>query len=110
MPAYRRENNEKALFIVYPHFEKNFALEMPLKAILAPKVTNEAITRLVSASPIEILRALAPSTLMQISIGVDPEYTLRLLADAARQLPCYHILLGADFGHVPTILAELLDS
>lgn len=109
-PAYQRENTVKALYVVYPHFASHLALKMPLKAILAPRVTHQARTRLVPVSAMEALRALAPSTLMQLHVGVDSAGALRQLANLVRQLPCYRLLLGTDFENIPAVLAELLDA
>jgi hypothetical protein len=108
-PAHRRENTEKALYVVYPHFADNFAFEMPLSAIIAPKITGQAHTSLEKVSAINILRVLAPSTLLQLVAGTDPAHALRLLTSVARQVDCYKLNLGTDFERIPTVLADLLD-
>ncbi|CAK0737855.1 conserved hypothetical protein [Gammaproteobacteria bacterium] len=108
-PAYRHENSEKALYVVYPQFENNFVLEMPLRAVIAPRITGETSTQLVPTTSMDVLRSLAPSTLMQLSIGTDPARALRLITEIVRWVPCYRLLLGTDFEQIPVVLANLLD-
>jgi hypothetical protein len=57
----------------------------------------------------EVLRALAPSTLLQLHVGADSARSLRFLSDLTCQLPCYRLLLGTDFERIPAVLSRLLE-
>src|SRR5690606_16695025 len=66
----------------------------PLDAILIPRVVPGRSTRISAATPTDALRALAPST-MSILRGGE-QSTLSKMAKLTRNLPAYHLELGAD--------------
>lgn len=107
-PAHIGDNVEKALYILYPHLSRLFAPHLPLQAILVPRITGTTQTRLEPANPMDVVRALAPSTLLQLRVGSDPARALRMMAETARQVPCYHLRLGTDPDHVHAVLTTLL--
>jgi len=73
---------------------------LELSAVLLPRVAGGPQSSVSTASPAEALRALAPSTLLQIPYEERP--SMGLLAQLARALPAYRLNLGADRG-VPAI-------
>jgi hypothetical protein len=66
----------------------------PLRAILVPRVTGGDTTHLEPLSPAESLRALAPSTLLQLP-GQRAE-SLARLANLVRSIPSWSLRLGND--------------
>lgn len=73
---------------------------LELSAVLLPRVAGGPHSSVSPASPAESLRALAPSTLLQIPHEEAP--SMGLLARLARAVPAHHLNLGADRG-VPAI-------
>lgn len=81
--------------------------ELPLKMILLPRVAGGGSTVVRAATAAEALRALAPSSLFQLP-GAKPE-TFTFFAKLAKQLPAFHLDLGADAENIATRLRELLE-
>lgn len=108
-PTLARRGIEKTLFILYPHFANQIRRSMPLKALIAPVITDDKTTKIVPAKPSEMIISLAPSTLLQLHTGKSEGNTMRLLTDIARQLPGYKLYLGADIHNDKNVLADLLD-
>ena len=69
---------------------------LELSAVLLPRVVGGRHSSVSTATSAEALRALAPSTLLQIPHEEHP--SMGLLARLARSLPAYHLNLGADRG------------
>jgi hypothetical protein len=98
--------NEKALFFLHRHHPEKIVAQAPLRAILIPRVTPAASTRVRRASPAAALAALAPSTLLQLPGATQT--TLARLAEVVRDTPCYHLDTGRDPAGVPGALEPLL--
>ncbi|MEX1114060.1 MAG: hypothetical protein WEB53_02345 [Akkermansiaceae bacterium] len=81
-------------------------LGFPLRAILVPRVTGGNTSRLEPLSPAESLRALAPSTLLQLP-GQRAEGLARL-AKLVRAVPSWRLCLGGDPRTAVDLLADLL--
>jgi hypothetical protein len=66
---------------------------IPIAAVVVPRVTHSTRPTLNPMTPPAALRAVAPSSVLQL-----PGETggLRVLADLTRQLPCYEIELSKD--------------
>jgi hypothetical protein len=107
--AYLCDNDEKSLYVLFPSLAGRLAQQMPLRALINPCISREPSTRLEPDRPMNILRALAPSTIMQLHTGTDPARILHSLAALAGRLPCYRLILGTDYERIPSILATLLD-
>jgi hypothetical protein len=63
-------------------------------------------TGAVPISPVEALKALAPSTLFQL-IGASQK-DLRAMAELVRKVPCYRLELGTDLAAIPRAIEQLL--
>jgi hypothetical protein len=99
-----RPPGEKALFYIYPQQAAQVADAFPLRALLLPRVAAHA--GLTPASPMSALRALAPSTIFQLSwAGVD---SFAALAALVKRLPCYYLDLDLDLSTIPAVIADLL--
>lgn len=99
---------EKALFFLHPLYSEKISLGFPIRAILLPRVTHCAQTTLAAASPMTALRALAPSTLFQLSGAGRREF--HSIAKLVKQVPCYYLDLGVDVVHIPDKIAECLSA
>ncbi len=78
----------------------------PLRAILVPRITGGDTSRLEPLSPAESLRALAPSTLLQLP-GQRADGLARL-ANLVRSIPSWRLCLGNDPRTAVDLLANLL--
>lgn len=94
----------KTVIGVAHDFPAAMIASFPLRAIVVPRVVedNPRVTRL---SPAAALRALAPSTMMQLP--GDREGTLRRLAALVRGLPCFELSVGPDPAAAAPLLARL---
>jgi hypothetical protein len=78
----------------------------PLRAILIPSVTGQPETTIETATAAAALRALAPSTLMQLP-NSDPA-ALQSLAALTRQVACFHLGLGTRLEDIAPAVRTLL--
>lgn len=99
---------EKPVLFVHQHFPDRIQLSRPIRAILAPRVAGKPETRVEPIQPGEALRALAPSTFVQLS--PDDASTFRDLGSLVRGLPCFRVHLGTRTDEIPPILRDLLQS
>lgn len=100
-------NNEKALFFLKDHFAGQICAGFPVKAILLPRVSGQAQTRLVAASAPAALLALAPSTIFQLAGAGQPAFAN--MSKLVRQVPCYILELGTERAQIPGVIAGLLE-
>ena len=70
------------------------------------RIAGRSDTALRAAAPADLLRALAPSTALQLR-GAD-QRDLSFLAELARRLPGYVLEVGTDPTQIAPALAELL--
>ena len=108
-PAFVRSNAEKSLYFLHPHFAGRIRQQAPLKAVIAPTITGAGTSTFEHASPAELLRRLAPSTLVQLHVGIDPAQALKNLSELVRRLPCFRLNLGTDFDRIPGLIASRLE-
>ena len=80
---------------------------LPLVAIVVPRIVGSGPCRLHPISPASALRALAPSTLLQL--GQAPDVTLARLAALCRRLPCHGLDLGPEPAEIPATIGTILD-
>jgi hypothetical protein len=97
----------KALLLLGESCRDALIESFPLRAIVLPSVTGGP-PRLVPVAPMQALRRLAPSTLMQLP-GADLA-ALETLGALARRLPAYRLETGPDLGALPGLLAGVAGS
>ena len=78
----------------------------PVHGIVVPRLTGDATSRLSRLSPAAALRALAPSTLLQMP--GNHSAGLAAMAEIVRDLPAWELTLGSP-GDGATAIKELLD-
>lgn len=101
-----RLETEKAILFLKEYYPKKMISGFPLKAILMPRVTGSDRTERHRASAIQTLRAIAPSTLIQLA-GTS-QSSLTFLSNLVQQVPCYVLELGKNIEKIPHVILELL--
>ena len=99
-------DEEKAIVFVNRRAPEALITNFPLRALLAPRVVNGADSSVRPIGAAEALRALAPSTLLQLPGGGD--VTLATMTAVAERLPCYELKLGSDLDAVASCLSDLV--
>jgi hypothetical protein len=97
---------EKALFYLNEQFGERLILEMPLLAVVLPRLVKEGPARIIAVSPDVAHRELALSTI-ELSRWTGRD-TLIGVAELLRDLPCYELQIGASIADTPIALAGLL--
>lgn len=102
------EAGDKAVLFMEQATPGRMAARLPVRSVLAPRVTGVSRPRLERLSPAEAMRALAPSTLIQLyrhaGTGCGD------LADLVRRLPCWRLELGGHLADVPELLRRHLEA
>ncbi len=101
-----RVDGEKAMMYVNKHYPQKMLRRFPIKAILVPQITGKQETTVVPTTPGTALKAIAPSSILQLP-GAG-QRALQLISNLIRELPCYVIELGTDIPAVPAVIANLL--
>jgi hypothetical protein len=101
-----RLDREKALVFLRSWLPEKLSAGFPIRALVTPRVTGRRDTRLIRASAIEAVRALAPTTLYHLP-GAERKAFAKIAA-LVRQLPCYVLEVGTDLPQIPATIIELL--
>ncbi len=97
---------EKALVFLQPTRAAQLVAGFPLRALLLPRITGQPDARLTRASAFEALRALAPSSIMQLPGAGAAEF--QSLSQLVQRVPCYWLELGTAVAEVPAVIQTLL--
>lgn len=101
-----REPDEKGLYLL-PDVPPGVRHSLPLVGLVAVTV-SAGETRLTPASPGDVVRDVALSTMAQVPYA--GEQVLRAVASIARQLPTFRLHVGRDAASsAPALLRDLLD-
>jgi len=88
-------------------FREKVTAGFPLRAILVPRVTGRPETTIEPSSPIAALKALAPSTLLQLP--GDGRETMARLSALVRRVPTYTLNAGTHMGGIAQSVEALLN-
>ncbi len=95
-------HDKSSLFLPANH--PRLVASAPLHAWVAPTIVpGQREARLLPCHPGEMLRALAPSTMLQMMPRPHPADFQRMAAWVARY-PCYRLQLGSDLSSIPGVL------
>ncbi len=101
-----REQNEKGMIFLHQYFPDKIISGFPLKGILVPRIAGGKTTHIKPTSPGKALKALAPSTLLQLpGAGVR---AFRLMSQLVKSVPCYQLDLGTDMHEIPKVISTFL--
>lgn len=101
-----RADTDKAVLNLARHCPEKLLEDAPIKAIVLPTVRDAEDSSLHRVSAVEALRALAPTTMFQLS-GTN-QSSFRRMSSFVRQVPCYRLDLGRAIERLPALLESLL--
>lgn len=101
-----RLDAEKAMIFLKKHYPEKVVKGFPIKAILIPKVTGKIDTNIQKSSSILALKALAPSTMFQLS--GSGEKAFQTMSQLVKQVPCYVLEVGTDLAQIPDVISQLI--
>ncbi len=97
---------EKPVIFLHSHFPEQVALARRILAVLAPTVTGKPQTSVERISPVDSLRALAPSTLLHLT--PDDASGFSELGSLVRRVPSFRLNLGTRTEEIAPVIRELL--
>jgi len=98
--------DEKPMLFVHDVAPDRIGAPLALRAVILPAVAHRATTTLVPIHPAEMLRALAPSSVLLFPLAGNAAF--RRMADLCRELPCWRAELADDPRDVAAALRGLL--
>ena len=99
-------NQEKAVIFLNPHLGQKLMIEMPLKAILTPQISDQLDSHIKSVSRWDIQRAMSFTTMSQLPyVGY---HTHDYISKLASSLPHYILEIGKDFKRIPVAISDFL--
>jgi hypothetical protein len=104
-PALSGGDDEKVVFYVHDHYPERTCAGFPLRAVLAPRITGGE-ARLVPLSAAVALRALAPSTLLQLHPARAEAFAA--MAGLLRAVPAFTLEVGPDIPQIPAAIERFL--
>lgn len=102
-----RQGAEKLVVDLRREFAERIIATFPIRAVVAPTVRPAGPTTLAPLDPAAALRALGPTTLLQLP-GSGTR-ALHAMGDLVRRVPCHTLYLGDDGADVPALVSSLLD-
>jgi hypothetical protein len=100
-------DQEKAVMFLHPHLGNQIVSEMPLKAIVTPKVVDADNTIIIPGERWTIQRAMSFTTMSQLPyVG---HHTNDFISKLSSTLPIYSIELGRDLKKIPVAVSDFLD-
>lgn len=106
LPPAHHLDQMKELFFLSDTPGLRLAGSAVCRLLLLPCVTTQAQTTVEAASPGEALRAVAPSSIFQLS-GAGA-MAFERLTQLVRILPVMRLKLGSDFARIPDVIARCL--
>jgi hypothetical protein len=103
---YDKEN--KPILYLNELFKGQIINKSPIKAIVTPNVISNEKSTVDYISSFEALKALAPSTLIQLNLGDEGAFAK--MADLTKTLACFRLNLGSDFTTIAPIIKSILNS
>jgi hypothetical protein len=102
-----RLDSEKALFFLSEKFGHRLIRQMPLRAIVLPRVMTRGPSEFAPIAPAIAHKAIAMSTI-ELSRWTGG-HTLRKVSELLRERPCYELRVGASLEEVPPLVTRLLN-
>lgn len=99
-------SREKAVMFINNLFPGQVKTTADLSAILIPKITG-GTTRLVPATKLGAVLAIAPTTLLQLPLAETSK--VRAFKSIIDKIPCYYLELGPDIRAIPKTITSFLN-
>lgn len=99
-------NVNKTVVFLQQHYPDYIGYGFPIRAVINTRFTGLSETKLVPASPVSVLKALAPSTIFQLA-GAGPK-DFQEMAKLTGQVPCFTLELGTELRRIPEVIMDLL--
>ena len=99
-------DGDKMVYFLHEKFKDRLVQEIPLRAIVLPRVTAQGPSRIVPVAPALVQRVIVLST-----IGLarwTGHETFTKVVELIRDLPCYELIVGESMADVPAAIAQLL--
>lgn len=101
-----KSDNEKAVIFLSEYFPKQVVRKAKLSAILIPIIKNTKKTKIISASKLETMLAIFPTTIFQLSLMESNK--IAGLKSITEKVPCYFLELGRDIKQIPEVIKSFL--
>lgn len=105
--SFERGGDGKGVYFLDEIWPDRVVAGMPLRAIVVPRITGQAATRVEPCPPFDALVAMLPSTIAQLPAATNEDCD-RMVA-LAEKLPAYLLHLGTDIHGIPAALTTLLN-
>ncbi len=101
-------DNEKLLLFLHQSFNDKIVKNFPLKYIFIPRICNAVDTSITKATPMDALKALAPSTIFQLSRS--GQKTFQNITNIAKAVPGYFLNLGSDISQISASISDFIEN
>jgi hypothetical protein len=101
-----RLETEKALIFLHEHYPEKILRQLPVRALLLPRVVDATDTRLRQTNAAEGLTALAASSIFLLRGAGDNDF--QMMAEFVGRVPTYVLELGTELQQIPRVISELL--
>jgi hypothetical protein len=101
-------DQEKAVIFLYPQLKEQIRTAMPVKAILTPNITDQAMTSISPTHYWSIQRAISFTTMSQLP-GVGRQ-THDFINAFCSRLPVFQLSLGSDLEDIPLKINAFIKS
>jgi len=104
---FQEDEEKKAYFYVHRHFPERVLREAPIRAVVLPVVTDQPVTSMERAAPMEAVLGLISWSVKEIpkadALGE------RIMLQALSRLPAYRMRLGRDEESTLNLIRSLLE-
>jgi hypothetical protein len=101
-----RLDTEKAVVFLHQHWPDQVSSGFPLRAIAVVRIGDGRRTEISVAPPAMALKALAPSTVLQLSGAGRRDF--KRIASLVKRVPCFCLDVGTEPGEIARTISTLL--
>lgn len=101
-------DQEKAIIYLYPDYKDKIINELPLKAILVPKITDKEETNISKPEKWEVVRSISFTTMSQLpNVGIN---THNFINSLTSNIPSFNLELGNNFKQIHETIVNLINN
>lgn len=101
-----KSKQEKSLIFLNKKYKRGLVSGFPVNALIESQITGQKYSEIVQGSPMSITKALATSTIFQLSGAGSRD--LHEITHLITELPCYILKLGTDLDHATKTIKKLV--